>query len=406
MLAAAARLAGRALGSTRRGSPSPTRSHAPWCGTRPLPNCGARGTRRSPRRSRPATRTGRPGTASSPPRGSIPGWPGRSRRSRGARPRPATTSGAAAALRRAAHLTPPGPPRSRRFAAAAGLAHEIGGVELADRLAQEVVPEELDLVGQARVAAMRRRPAETLIAVAEQVDDRRLALKLLWHAATELRRSGTARSSSTSPAAPGRRAPTCERRNRDAGRAGAARVRRAGRREVHRSAALLAQAAEGLREQSRRTARGEVLALASWAQLASRPSRRRRPRPPRPRGWPSAPARRCGARSRTRRWRSWPRCAATKRRPSVTPPTPNAWRCSRVRRRARARPARARHVGAGRGPARRGLRAPVADVRSDRPGPRREAASVLLGDLAEAATDEEERALVRRLAATRPARRA
>ena len=176
---------------------------------------------------------------------------------------------AAAALRRAAHLTPPNPLRSRRFASAAGLAHEIGGVEVADRLAQEVVPEELDLVGQARIAAMRRRPAETLIALAEQVDDRRLTLKLLWLAATELQALGhgpvvvdvpgtrlatSADLPAQDPVTPGEQALL-----------GYAALVLG---HVHRSAALLTRAAEGLRAQRRRTARGEVLALAAWAQLA------------------------------------------------------------------------------------------------------------------------------------------
>ena len=264
------------------------------------------------------------------------------------------------------------------------------------------MPEELDLVGQARIAAMRRRPAETLIALAEQVDDRRLALKLLWHAATELQALGhgpvvvdvpgtrlgtSADLPAQDPVTPGEQALL-----------GYAALVLG---HVHRSAALLAQAAEGLRAQGRRTARGEVLALAAWAQLAVSAFDGRARLGGRGRLAGRAHARAAVGRARAGgAWRSSPRCAATKRRPSATPPTPNAWRC---------RPARAvvlalvQHA--------RGMSALAAGRPAEAfahlrrtfdpadPAHDREAASVLLGDLAEAATDADERALVRRLAA-------
>jgi DNA-binding CsgD family transcriptional regulator len=114
---------------------------------------------------------------------------------------------------------------------------------------------------------MRRRPAAALIAFAEQIEDRRLALKLLWLAATELQVLGHgpvvvdihgARLASELPA----QDPTTPGEQALLGYAALVHG------DVHRSAALLAQAAEGLRAQCRRTALGEVLALAAWAQLA------------------------------------------------------------------------------------------------------------------------------------------
>lgn len=94
---------------------------------------------------------------------------------------------AAAGLRRAANLTPAGPDRSRRLVAAAELAHEIGGIDLGDRLLEDVVPEALDTTGHARLLLLRPRVSpEALAAAAHTTTDADLALRLRWRAATKL----------------------------------------------------------------------------------------------------------------------------------------------------------------------------------------------------------------------------
>lgn len=93
---------------------------------------------------------------------------------------------AAAGLRRAANLTPAGPERTRRLVAAAEHAYEIGGIEVGDRLLEEIVPEHLDGLGRARLLALRRRvPPDALLAAAREATDPDLALRLRWRAATE-----------------------------------------------------------------------------------------------------------------------------------------------------------------------------------------------------------------------------
>ena len=274
-------------------------------------------------------------------------------------------------------------------------------MELADRLAQEVVPEELDLVGQARIAALRRRPAETLIALAEQVDDRRLTLKLLWHAATELQALGhgpvvvdvpgtrlvtSADLRAPDPVTPGEQALL-----------GYASLVLG---DVHRSAALLAQAAEGMRAQCRRTARGEVLALASWAQLAVSSFDDAHAS--------AAEAAWLAERTRAPLWGALAQAAmaiVAALRGDEAQAEQHAADAERV-----ALPARASVVLAliqhARGTSALAAGRPAEAFAHMRrtfdptdPAHDREAASVLLGDLAEAATDAHERALVRRLAA-------
>ncbi|MDA0171018.1 ATP-binding protein, partial [Solirubrobacter taibaiensis] len=98
---------------------------------------------------------------------------------------------AAAGLRRAANLTPAGPERSRRLVAAAELAAEIGGIEVADRLVEAAVPAHLDAVGRARLLALRSRAsASSLAAAARACPDPDLALRLWWRAATEIQAAG------------------------------------------------------------------------------------------------------------------------------------------------------------------------------------------------------------------------
>ena len=98
---------------------------------------------------------------------------------------------AAAGLRRAANLTPAGRERSRRLVAAAELAAEIGGIEVADRLVEAAVPAHLDAVGRARLLALRSRAsAASLAAEARACPDPDLALRLWWRAATEIQAGG------------------------------------------------------------------------------------------------------------------------------------------------------------------------------------------------------------------------
>ena len=282
---------------------------------------------------------------------------------------------ATAALRRAAHLTPAGPRRSRRFAAAAGLAHEIGGVEVAEP-ARAGGRAQGGSTSRGRPASRRwggGRP-ETLIALAEQVQDRRLVLKLLWHAATELQALG--HGPVVVVDVPGTRLGD-ERRGLQAqdpvtpGEQALLGYAALVHGHVHRSAALLAQAAEGLGAQGRRAATGEVLALAAWAQLsvsafddahasaAEAAWLAERTRAPL---WGALAHAGHGDHRRAARRRSAGRAPRRRRRTRGV---------ARPRgRRAGARPARARDVGARRGPARRGLRAPAADVASGRPGAR------------------------------------
>jgi DNA-binding CsgD family transcriptional regulator len=94
---------------------------------------------------------------------------------------------AAAGLRRAAHLTPAGRERTRRLVAAAEHAYEIGGIEVGDRLLEEVVPEHLDDTGRARLLLLRPQiEPEALAAAARATADADLALRLRWRAATKL----------------------------------------------------------------------------------------------------------------------------------------------------------------------------------------------------------------------------
>ncbi len=164
---------------------------------------------------------------------------------------------AAAGLRRAANLTPHDPARSRRFAAAAWLANEIGGVEVADRLLDEVVPEALDALGQARIATLRRRSPETLVALAEEAAERGLAFRLLWLASTERHAAGQAGvlAEPSPPTTPGEHALLG--------------YNAFARSDPHRAAALLETAANGMRAQRRRTPLAEVLALSAWAHVAT-----------------------------------------------------------------------------------------------------------------------------------------
>ena len=161
---------------------------------------------------------------------------------------------AAAGLRRAAFLTPPGAARSGRFAAAALLAEEIGGVEIAERLLDEVVPEQLDALGRARWAMLRARGTDALLMAARAADPE-LALRLLWRAATELEAGGGDGAAlvggSHDPALQGFTALVNG--------------------EPYRAAELLARAAEQLRAAKRRTLLGQVLALSAWARIATTP---------------------------------------------------------------------------------------------------------------------------------------
>ncbi len=181
---------------------------------------GPRGVR--VRRRRDATPTARPGTASSARPGLDAGARRRAGGGRAALPRrPVTTSAPPPGLRRAANLTPAGPERSRRLVAAAELAYEIGGIEVADRLLEEVVPEHLDAAGRARGwsrCARASRPGVAGRRGPRDCPDPELALRLRWRAATELQavggdgaaiaREADARARRGDPRRPSRSAPT------------------------------------------------------------------------------------------------------------------------------------------------------------------------------------------------------
>jgi DNA-binding CsgD family transcriptional regulator len=161
---------------------------------------------------------------------------------------------AAAGLRRAALLTPPGPARGARLVAAALLAQEIGGAEIADRLLADVDPETLDALGRARWAMLRARGTDALLTAARAADPW-LAPRLLWRAATELEASGGDGAAlvrgAHDPALQGFKALVD----------GA----------PHRAAELLSRAAGQLRAQHRRTPLGQVLVLGAWARIATTP---------------------------------------------------------------------------------------------------------------------------------------
>lgn len=108
----------------------------------------------------------------------------------------------AAGLRTAARLTPAGPERSRRAVAAADALHEVGAWHAGLRLLDDVDPGGLDIRVRAQLVAVRRRieprgqtdgPGEQLVGLAREaaaVGDRAMAMRLLWRAAAELQALG------------------------------------------------------------------------------------------------------------------------------------------------------------------------------------------------------------------------
>lgn len=201
---------------------------------------------------------------------------------------------AAAGLRRAANLTPAGADRSRRLVAAAELAYEIGGIDVGDRLLDDVVPEALDATGHARLLLLRPRVSpEALAAAAQTTTDADLALRLHWRAATKLQILGgdgatiarAARRSDRAGGAPGEAWPGVVSVGAD-GRPG----ERTAPRDVDAvdpvalslrgylahmegddrlACRLLDAAVDELRAQRRRTRLAQVLALSARAQLGA-----------------------------------------------------------------------------------------------------------------------------------------
>ena len=103
----------------------------------------------------------------------------------------------AAGLRRAARLTPEGPARSRRLVAAADALGEVGASMAGQRLIEGADPHDLDTVAHAQLVAMRRRieprgqgegTGNELVMLARHAaaaGDPSIAMRLLWRAAAE-----------------------------------------------------------------------------------------------------------------------------------------------------------------------------------------------------------------------------
>ncbi|MBE2320548.1 AAA family ATPase [Solirubrobacter sp. CPCC 204708] len=195
---------------------------------------------------------------------------------------------AAAGLRRAANLTPAGPERSRRLLLAAELAAEIGGVDVATRLLEDVVPAHVDDTGRVRALVLRPRVSPgTLAATARTCVDPELALRLWWRATTETQASagdGAALAHEALVSAPtltvaadGRptdRSVSLAYRGKSTTRGAEQPVALALRGylalvtgDLRGAAALLERAVHELRAQRRRTRLGQVLALAAHARL-------------------------------------------------------------------------------------------------------------------------------------------
>lgn len=110
----------------------------------------------------------------------------------------------AAGLRRAARLTPSGRRRSRRLVAAADALHEVGAWAAGLRLVEDVDPQDLDVAGRAQLVAVRRRveargPGERtgdevvgLARDAAAAGDSSIAMRLLWREAATLQARGGA----------------------------------------------------------------------------------------------------------------------------------------------------------------------------------------------------------------------
>ena len=204
-----------------------------------------------------------------------------------ARRRRLRTRGGRPAARRAPHAA--GPRAQPPLVAAAALAREIGGVEVADRLLEAAVPAQLDALGRARLLALRpRASAATLAAAARAARTPTSPCACGGAPRRSSRPAGGDGAGSRArpwrvgaPRRPSRSAPTGvprTRRRPSARFLGASAGSRAlgvtdpvalalrgylalvsG--DVHGAAALLDRAAHELRAQRRRTPLGQVLAL-------------------------------------------------------------------------------------------------------------------------------------------------